>query len=405
MNIREAYHAPKESVDDTPPRRSLSELLNTSGCDPIIGWLWDKPKSWLLLASPIALLFLATVTFLTGTLLHEEGFSRVEADLRAALGEPTTFDEHFPLMRDTATLLIIALLGPLLCATHWQWHIIEQFARRLTTRGALTVETADAEQRYSKLNDAMESMRNQRRHIALAFILAMLVILAQNLGGVFHGFKPSEQVSLDRWAPAAYDGWWASINTNPIGTLGYLILIAFGLYYVLIINDVGVRFTQFWVSVRRDLQCHARAENIDGYYGWLPFRHLMQSVFVLITICALAITGLFIVLPLSQAPWVSPLLLIFIFLNPYYVAVPTMMLRRRLRRAREERLSELYGRLDQINIEETEGKLTQHLLWQEIDRVRAMPLMPFRVRQLSIWFFFYLAPVALAAVQVFLIIR
>lgn len=405
MNRREANDAAKEPVYEDPPRRLLSEPLNTSGCDPIIGWLWDHSRAWLLLASPIALVFLVIITSFTGTVVHEDGFSRVGADLRAALGEPAAFDAHFPLMRDTATLLMIALLGPLLYATHWQWHIMEHFAHQVTTRGALSTEATETEQRYNTLNESMESMRNQKRHVALAFILALLVVLAQNLGGVFHGFKPSERLAIDSWAPAAYDGWWASVNTNPLGTLAYLLVIAFGLYYILIINDVGVRFTSFWVAVRRDLLCHARAENIDGYYGWLPFRQLMQSVFVLITICGLAITGLFIVLPVSQTPWVSPLLLIFILLNPYYVAVPTIMLRRRLRRAKEKRLSELYNVLDPVSPEEAGGRLSQYLLWQEIDRVRAMPLTPFRPSQLAVWVLFYLAPVALAAVQVVILIR
>lgn len=381
--------------------------LEVFEADALLKRMKSRSPYWLLLATPIWFALLVAVNSFTETLVHPDSLEVLQQDVDVLLRrEPITgADTFFPLFRDFSTILIVMLFGPLLTVLHRQWSVMETFLQDLQSFGLVKPVADDPVDRYEKLNGSFKG--SGKWVVVVALILAGLVVFAERNSGIagYLSIALGSGADASDWARSAYQGWWASWDSGPWGFAFYFAAIMFGLYYIVTLNVVGVKFTWYFIQVHSNMEYQALTSNPDGYHGWRPFRRLLQTVFAMILISATALTGLALTIPLREFIWLIPLLMIFLMFNPFYVGTAIALLQREMREFRDTHGKKLYDALEdrETVLGEDDGlhyvDPTRKAILDEMERVQSIPLIPFNLRQLVVWFLIYLVPFLTAVVQ------
>lgn len=211
--------------------------------------------------------------------------------------------------------------------------------------------------------------------------------------GVLPDWNPTN-LSTTEWRTMVHDGWWANWDAHPAGALSLMGLGIYLLYFVLKQLAMGAIFANF-VSRSLKLRYGVAPDltmNRDGYYGLRPLRYFMQWTYVATLTDFVTILGLVLVwLPFNQ---LSVFLTVTVMTtNVFFVLYPTV-------KAVGGSIVEKSAYVAHI---QSQPGLTAEQKSTEVDRVWAVPHLPFRLRStLSVLTVYLLLPVLLALVSTIL---
>lgn len=194
-----------------------------------------------------------------------------------------------------------------------------------------------------------------------------------------------------------YSGWWAATENFPMH-FAYLLIGSFGMYYVLMQNYVGVAILRFFWKQRRNISYRLNAANPDGAFGWSCITAVLWTVLISIVIHAIALGTIVSLVPASSLGWVTPLIGLFVLLNPCYVIVPLVLFRRQLRRHKaalidhyQTELSVVSGATVNDGVAASRIETTRSVR-QEIHTLRVFSVPPFAGKRVIIgWVAYVLA--------------
>lgn len=335
---------------------------------------------------------------LQGTLWPEAGTS-VVADLRALLTDTGTqatgTSAAFPLLRDLASLSLLGSLSVYVGLLYHQWRAITNLVPGMLRSGVVEVtDPSPFNTGISRFNRALAGLVQRRwwiRGAALAFMLA--VVLAQRRLGIY-----SDLSNAEGFGAQAYNQWWAGTN-HPAGLLAYLLFGWWCIYLILLQNAVGVLTLKFFHRVNPAVRYRLSTQNPDGHFGWRPFRSVMATVYASILLHAIALVGFFISFSVSEFAWVLPMLVIFLALNPFYVAVPLLLMRRSIEEDKQARIDDLL-KLGPPEAASYEELVRLAAIREEVALVRKAPAVPFNLRAMTLAFAIYVVPLTVAVLEI-----
>lgn len=341
-------------------------------------------------------------------------WDQLTADLAAAwTANPSELssDKTFPLLRDWPNLLAatIAFLTPAVVAR--QWMAMRTYVRDLYNEGVLyddAVSPGKYSEWVSRENEALDRYgRFAPVSAVFALILALLITRTQSAVGVFGAMGGSGD-----FAREAYEGWWAGSAKHFAGNVTYLIITWLFMYFVLVQNLVGQRLVRFMLRTRSHLRVGYDLYNGDGAYGWMPMRKLLATVYLSLTLHAIAIVVLgFTTQAGALVQWLLPITILYLAVVPLYVFLPLWLFGRRRSALKRSDLQKLGGELTDCEAEiadasrrrqDTNELYQRHevLRWK-LATVQDVPLTPFRTRALVAAVLLYLIPASAAIIQSF----
>lgn len=359
---------------------------------------------WSLVAAPIGLGMLGIVSALQGTLISPIGWEAISHDLRAIVGAPRDpTPAAFPLLRDTASLLITAFL--LLCLPQLtkQWRLIERLwpglvgpgVVRFTDRDRAALLFAQCNARFRRLGDYSLVV------FVGALMLALTLVIGQKASGVFRTFGPfvhpatNRLMAPDEGSLIAYEHWWASVE-HPLGFATYVVVATFALYYVCLQNYVGLEFSILALRLRRATEVVPNLRDPE-HYGWSEFGLLMRTVANAMALTAAALAVFFVILPGEAFFWLAVPAMLWIVGATVYSGTPAAVLMPAMRRWRRRACRQALPAADPPGSVEIPFEEAQRIdaIYRFVSRVTVLPIR-YKVQAA----FAYLIPIVLAAYQI-----
>jgi hypothetical protein len=379
----------------------------------------------ILLPLILALLFAATLLeHTTGGLRDVQPLADLRLALNSGGGQSAP---RFPLTRDFLTLWLMVAEVATVLIVHRQWILMAECVGSLESSGAIVALNRPVPSRWLRLGerlfpveegsqdlDGLETvMRHARSSLAvmrakrgwvlagLALVGSAVVILGENPQILSAVAPPGLDAKRDSaWLHNAYSSWWAGLS-HPVGALVYFLLIAFGIYLVLIQNAIGLCCSYFVLTLTKVAKLEADWLNRDGHYGWRPIALIFRTVYWSLLLHGVTLALVVIVLGPSHVLLIMPLLAVWLLVAPIYIGGSILVFRRVERSARAQRLALIEGQMQcaSISASSPAPALAPYLL--ELDlaiNARIRPLSLGRLRE-SVIFTAFILPLILAAIQ------
>lgn len=357
----------------------------------------------------------ALASLLQGTLADGTSWSVLSRDFLdlAGRGPSQTADPSIPFLRDYSTILMLLLVGLFLNILHWQWRQMGTLLSRLHARGLMRFDKRGQEPSAVSIieygNRAFSAIGGNISLLIIvaAFACSIALFFYSSSTGIYASLAPDGGANATSpWTAAAYDSWWAGLRAETwIGSLYYLFAAALAIYYIFKQNLVGLIFTGMFLALGRHIRLVASPVNFDGYYGWRALRELLQTVSASILTHMLMIVALFLLVPIRGAYWATPVLVIFVVLNPLYVLVATVLYRHLVKTYRDTellRLRAFWGARVAVATEDwvIENDDLVDFVRRQTDYVRGVPTRLFKMREVVGFVLISLVPALILYVQI-----
>jgi len=393
---------------------------------PYLGGLRNWPSTIWLLLLPLVVVLVVVGSLLQGTVGGLTDFQPLWDVQRAlGVGNPPPSRPNFPLTRDVIDGFLIVVICVTIPLIHRQWILMSRVIEGLLSSGALTSKAApslDRVRRLLRVEKVLTSVthgtplerligaanrwldkvgRSSGILVAVSFALALLIAIGPNRNGLFRAFSgdlPAE--TAETWLREAYDSWWAAIS-HPGGFFLYVLLMALGIYLVLIQNTVGLTAVYCLIALSAVADFDLDWLDRDGNFGWQPVTEVFRTVVLSLVLHGSALSLTLLALGVDNFPWVFGVVLIWIVMLPSVTLGPLYALRGLSRAAQEKRVDQLVTFFN--TTPSAADPLQQVDLRGKIVSVRAAKARPLRLRraELPAFFVLVLLPIFLTTVQVY----
>lgn len=386
----------------------------------------SRARLWpLLLIAPTICGLLLVVSWFHGTLGSFHDFQPLK-DTQSALGIPDSdvSAPTFPLLRDFASLFLIIVIGVTIAIVQRQWIRMVAVVPALVSSGSLRPRVTpcyspmhkrmrvealvargggsnDMESLLFQINTWLKTFgRSSAWVLAAAAISSLLLALGSYRNGVFPAFAGEiTGEALHSWTQSAYDSWWASIS-YPAGWLLYLMLMALGVFLVIVQNFVGL------ISVYALNALTAVAEfdldwlNRDGNYGWASVSSTFGTVVLSLVLHGSAMSITLLALGIQNLPWAIGVVAIWTIMLPSVTLGPKFAFRGLNEGARARRIDAV---LTEFRAQPHHGLGAEEELRRNIESIREVRARPLRVRlvQLPAFVLLVLLPILLTVAQIY----
>ena len=217
-------------------------------------------------------------------------------------------------------------------------------------------------------------------------------------GGIASGIN---RTGLANWEKAAYEGWWSNpINHPPSFVLNVLIILAI-LFYMVRHNFVGCLAVYMAWDVLGGRKTgkpifRLRPYHEDGRGGLGILSRIMLLVYLSVLIMGFALLFTHYTLPSSTAFRNYLLILfgfIFLILNPLYLFVPHILIKRAVVRYKQRRIEELRSALDRVSADRESAE--RLVIIDEVKRIEETPESLFRGGRIFLFVVTYVIPMIL----------
>lgn len=358
------------------------------------------------------------VNYFQGTLFHKDGAALLTLD---ALEIAFPFVEiapdraGFPLLRDSVTLLSLSLLSFNICVLYRQWELMQRLITDLIDNRVVRIVDVPAFNKAVERNNDRFRSGGKVWSVYGALILALIIQGVQNSQGIYWGLAPSNLRGdqLREWSLGSYDQWWAS-SANPIGFVAYTITVAILLYYAIAQNQVGVSVTRLFWEQRANLDLNINLLNPDGRWGWLPLRKLMRTVYIAVLVNMLVLLWFFQLLPPifplgtpAQISWALPWLATLLFLGPYYLFTPYLIVAPRLREVKSRLTSYVTTNLVDPSENPTDAARLRSFMLRTtaLAQIRKVPIFPIHAGGVATFYVLVVFLSVTSIVSLFLAVR
>jgi hypothetical protein len=251
-------------------------------------------------------------------------------------------------------------------------------------------------------NDILSRIGRSSGLVVLAsFFLALLIVIGPAENGIFRNIASDvPPAQLKDWLSESYHSWWASI-VHPAGFILYVLLLALGIFLVIIQNSTGL------VSVWALLGLTAVADfdldwlNRDKNFGWAIVADTYRTVVFSLIIDGLALSVTLLALGLENFPWAVSMVVVWLIMLPSVTIGPLIALRGISERAQTERINMLISEVPMVDVAESERL---RVVIEAIHKARAHPLRVSRVNLYAL-FVAILLPVFLTLAQIYFTLK
>ncbi|MGW3361122.1 hypothetical protein ACWDFL_38070 [Streptomyces bungoensis] len=243
----------------------------------------------------------------------------------------------------------------------------------------ISAEVAKANNYFRKVNRAAKFI------CFIAFLCVLFVSLGEYRLGIYRVLAPDgPHSSHTEWSKSAYQDWWASWHSAPLGAAVYLAIGTFGIYFIIIMNLAGGRVLLALWRLRKALRYQADIFNRDGFFGWKAARAVLVPTYTAILIHGISLILVSLALSQPLGFWVlAPVLLQWMLTLPFYLGLPPALTRRGVSSFKARQLARLSLSLRQVEAMEAslraQGRFHTECeaIAQQIRRVASLRSMPF----------------------------
>jgi len=381
-------------------------------------------SAWLLGVWPITIMFLVFTARFEDVIGSRRDFMPFR-DTKAALGAPdvTHVSVGFPLARDFTSIYLISVICLTVAITHSQWRRMSEVPAALTSAGVLRVRD---QARLGPEQGILGIRRTIRKHkasqelpidtllqaanrrilkmgrltpalVIIAFLGSLAVALGQKRNGIYSAFygegNPASTVAL-----SAYDSWWANFD-HPATFALYYVLLAVGIYLVLVQNTVGLIAIWTILGLNATYEFHLDYTNADGNFGWSSVSSVYRTVLSSLALQGSALGFTMIALGGENWPWVASMIAVWCVMLPATTVGPLVVFRGLNRSARAKAIQEISSTWPGRSRAEVAAEIDQ------VRRAKAHPLRPWPGLQFSAFFLLILWPLVLTLIQVYFSVR
>jgi hypothetical protein len=397
---------------------------------PYLKKLEPWPSSALLPLLPVIMTALFIVVWREGTIGGPRDFQPFE-DIQRALGagDPPVADPEFPLWRDLASLYLIAVICLTVPLIHLQWHLMSRVIGSLSANGVLVEKASPEYKRIHKLmrlprvlpastgatqterllnaaNRWLDKLgRSSGWLVGISFVLALFLAIGPNRNGLFRALSGElAPAATGPWLADAYRSWWASIS-HPGGFILYVLLMALGIFLVLIQNSVGLTAVYTLIGLTAVSDLNLDWYNRDGNFGWESVSSTFRTVVLSLALHGSALSVTLIALGTQNFPWVFGVVLIWVVMLPSVTLGPLYAFKGLSKRAQQQRVNKLVGTF--ASSPDAANLLRQEEFRSVIAGARTARAKPLRLRKAEIPAFFVLVllPIILTGVQVYFSVK
>jgi hypothetical protein len=330
-----------------------------------------------------------------------------------------------PLMRDLASLLLIATVPLTIVCLQRQWRYIADCVPQLEESGALTWRQAPGEMGFLDRLVARRGLFDggtdcrKRMHLVLgrlskgnrlhSFLSALLALAAATALSFYlhesHAFlalaPPGSASEQTAWASKTYANWWASWE-HPIGAVLYGVFLTLGVYVILAQNYVSMKAVRILLAAQLFGNFHVNWLNIDGGYGWEPFRRVFRTAYLSMALRATQIVLLIVFLSLHNLAVVIAIGAIWLVFLCLYIVYPYWYLRNKVRSMKEEQLEKLAAKFVELDLAIDAPSHTSRHFVEEIGRIQEATINPMQLTRLqsSSFAVLILLPICLTVAQI-----
>ena len=267
-----------------------------------------------------------------------------------SFGHPLASSTQFPFVRDLPSWILLFVLVMTVTCVHHQWRLlstcigelVDSEALKLRAQPVLSKRQRFIVERIAHLSPdcSYESFANWMNEkllwvsrmtaiwFIIAFVLALLLARGERTLGMFEildrpGASPG---ALARFSKHSYAGWWAS-SGHPIGSWTYIVLVAIGIYVILLQNVVGMAAMGIASVVSGFFETGVDWFDRDGGYGWRPLANVYRTVRWGLGMDGIAFTILFVIVGFDEWRWMFLLFSLWLIVLPIYLGVPSMVFR------------------------------------------------------------------------------
>ncbi len=368
----------------------------------------NRSPSWAFVLAPVFSIIAVVVAKVEGTLGSSsdvqlwDDIRRVIRPSAVAASKPS-----FPLIRDfPSVVLMIAMVGT--CFIVWrQWKLFHAALPAVVNAGVLsslgpgsvpsyqarhklllmdrlvkpTASETALEALFRRVNGWFNVVGKFSEVIgAVAVILAVMLVIGENHGGIFRVLLPEGEAPAP-WLASTYSSWWASIN-HVGGVVTYGFISWFGMYVILLQNAVGLICVYFLIGLEATADMNYDFLAGDQCGGWAALTKAYKSVHFSLVLHGLTLSVLVVILGVG-IPWLVLLMALWVCVIPLYLWIPHRMFGRVAAAARKRHLAEIRKPLEVTQATTASLQDAYHLsvLRGEVERIAVARLNPLRVRR------------------------
>lgn len=416
-------------LDHEPTQNGFGEQLRPLRYEPHAGSILLAPlqrtPSYVIWGCvPLIVLIPALICLTTGS-FAAHGFSRwTDFAVLIGLGHPTNYSLQFGFVRDSWSIGLIILVGLTVVCLHYQWRVVASCVPELESNGAwkwrsisrdatwiarwifgTSVEKLSPDPRtaFQQFLDSrvIATKRSDRARLCVAVVGALALTGYESSTHTFKIFAPNRLGHLkSAWAIKAYDNWWASWH-HPVGLIVYAAIIAMGIYVILAQNAVALDAIRAFLASLYLVDYDVDWLNTDGVYGWRPVQRIFRITYMSMALRALELTLIIAVLGWRNLTLISFVAAIWIVFLCIYIGYPYLTLHRRLKRLKQDRISELAKQFENEH-SESHSLLVSIPYLNEIERIRSAAMHPMQLTkwQSSSFYVVVLLPIVLTIAQI-----
>ncbi len=254
-----------------------------------------------------------------------------------------------PYLRDYVDISVMIICAIHMALIQRQWERLSNIVGDLHRQHTLN-QQGFTDTQYEEVVHDFNHWFDRKRWNILA-IIASITIVAFFLWifyrhGMYSGLAPSVADTAE-WQKAAFTNWWANPQ-NGWALLSFNAIVwTIILYYIVLHNIVGIGLVKVCLRIRRYVTAGdygsffvPRPGHSDGVAGLGRLRTAMVHVYLSILAMGISLLLGYYYIPSGNVLILTPLFLLFA-LNPFYVAIPNLLVRYNLRRWKRTRLEEL----------------------------------------------------------------
>lgn len=291
---------------------------------------------------------------------------------------------QFLLLQDLPNILIQAILSITPYIVYRQWCCMQDLIQNLVA-DHLVKSTGDDDCIAKEVKAANRYFLVAGWHcwifVAVAIFATLLVTIGYSQLGMFESLAPPGLTGkgLDSWTSQSYLQWWGNYEGRPMGWLAFVALSSFGVFYILLMNVVGMRVVWLVYQIRKAIVFEASVDIVDGYWGYWQVRQVLRFSYIALFLHGVAMGLAALSMSGSTALlFLGPLLGQWLIVLPTLVLLPALLLRRDIpawRRRELIRIQQAINSLVAAGADRTEAEVAG--LRERADRVRGVRSLPF----------------------------
>ena len=315
---------------------------------------------------------------------------------------PIATPAMFPYLRDYSELLLMALMAAQMVLIQRLWFDLSIALRHLYAKGTI-IATQFTAMRYAELVRRYDRYFNLRIWKLLSIVLAVFLVAGVYFTAYTYGIYPSLSPANDiGWVHAAYDSWWANPASHRMLFL-YAFAIATFICYYMIRNDivgliaVGLCCSIFSRAKRRRHQPHQPLlkldpSNPDGVAGLGILREILLLTYFSVFNSFLSLFVIYCCVGLQRGT--IPIYVVFVLLNPVFLVIPALVIRREVRQSKNNQLETWYREIRNLCEGSTNDSACSKIHVREdwISKLKNVPDCLITPRGAIAGFFFYYIP-------------